>query len=112
MEIGPNEGNVEITMGITIHKGQPFIESRARAVGREAPLPQGKMLVVRTPILPPGASREDIEALTEQELVDDDGVFCPHCAGEALRSPGRNDPCPCGSGRKFKKCCLGAGGLH
>ncbi len=20
---------------------------------------------------------------------------------------GRNDPCPCGSGRKFKKCCIG-----
>ena len=20
--------------------------------------------------------------------------------------PGRNDPCPCGSGRKFKQCCL------
>jgi preprotein translocase subunit SecA len=20
---------------------------------------------------------------------------------------GRNDPCPCGSQRKFKKCCLG-----
>jgi len=20
-------------------------------------------------------------------------------------APGRNDPCPCGSGRKFKKCC-------
>lgn len=19
---------------------------------------------------------------------------------------GRNDPCPCGSGRKFKKCCM------
>ena len=19
----------------------------------------------------------------------------------------RNDPCPCGSGKKFKKCCLG-----
>jgi yecA family protein len=24
-----------------------------------------------------------------------------------LRSLGRNDPCPCGSGRKYKKCCLG-----
>jgi len=24
-----------------------------------------------------------------------------------LRNVGRNDPCPCGSGRKFKKCCLG-----
>jgi hypothetical protein len=23
-----------------------------------------------------------------------------------LRGVGRNDPCPCGSGRKFKKCCL------
>ena len=22
------------------------------------------------------------------------------------RKPGRNDPCPCGSGRKYKKCCL------
>ena len=20
--------------------------------------------------------------------------------------PGRNDPCPCGSGKKFKKCCI------
>jgi uncharacterized protein YecA (UPF0149 family) len=20
---------------------------------------------------------------------------------------GRNEPCPCGSGRKYKKCCLG-----
>jgi len=23
-----------------------------------------------------------------------------------LRDVGRNDPCPCGSGKKFKKCCL------
>lgn len=23
----------------------------------------------------------------------------------AVSPPGRNDPCPCGSGRKFKKCC-------
>ncbi|MDJ0521680.1 MAG: SEC-C metal-binding domain-containing protein [Planctomycetota bacterium] len=30
---------------------------------------------------------------------------------ETLRGPetklGRNDPCPCGSGRKYKKCCMG-----
>jgi uncharacterized protein len=25
---------------------------------------------------------------------------------------GRNDPCPCGSGKKFKKCCGAAGVLH
>jgi uncharacterized protein len=23
-----------------------------------------------------------------------------------FKSVGRNDPCPCGSGKKFKKCCL------
>lgn len=23
-----------------------------------------------------------------------------------MSRPGRNDPCPCGSGRKFKHCCL------
>jgi hypothetical protein len=25
----------------------------------------------------------------------------------AARKVGRNDPCPCGSGKKYKKCCLG-----
>lgn len=23
----------------------------------------------------------------------------------AMEKVGRNDPCPCGSGKKFKKCC-------
>lgn len=30
---------------------------------------------------------------------------------QMLRQPprvGRNDPCPCGSGRKFKRCCCTA----
>jgi len=26
---------------------------------------------------------------------------------EAKPLAGRNDPCPCGSGKKYKKCCLG-----
>lgn len=26
---------------------------------------------------------------------------------QARSKTGRNDPCPCGSGRKYKKCCLG-----
>lgn len=48
-----------------------------------------------------------------------DGVFMPGngpatqgSAAAKLKSPalkqnqiGRNDPCPCGSGKKFKKCC-------
>jgi len=35
--------------------------------------------------------------------------------GETIRKPagvssvGRNEPCPCGSGKKYKKCCLNSG---
>ena len=28
-------------------------------------------------------------------------------AGRPSAEPGRNDPCPCGSGRKYKSCCRG-----
>ena len=27
--------------------------------------------------------------------------------GDATGAPGRNDPCPCGSGKKYKRCCAG-----
>jgi hypothetical protein len=31
----------------------------------------------------------------------------PKAPPTARAKVGRNDPCPCGSGRKFKKCCIG-----
>ncbi len=39
-----------------------------------------------------------------------DGLLQPSTpqVQRALQEPGRNDPCPCGSGRKFKRCCGGA----
>jgi len=30
-------------------------------------------------------------------------------APPAKIAPGRNDPCPCGSGKKYKKCCISSG---
>lgn len=36
--------------------------------------------------------------------IPDFSMSQPHL--NPLRDVGRNDPCPCGSGRKFKKCCL------
>jgi len=47
----------------------------------------------------PKAPSKDKSAL---RLLDSFGT--PH--REPLRNVGRNDPCPCGSGKKFKKCCL------
>ena len=35
-------------------------------------------------------------------LADDQGIPQPYLAPTKT---GRNDPCPCGSGKKFKKCC-------
>ena len=34
-----------------------------------------------------------------------DGVMNPRAQQRVASKTGRNDPCPCGSGRKYKKCC-------
>src|SRR5262245_43780420 len=38
--------------------------------------------------------------------LDDGGAAFNYVATNDYRSVGRNDPCPCGSGKKYKKCCL------
>ena len=43
-------------------------------------------------------SGEPLEQLMHQLRAED---------AQASSLAGRNDPCPCGSGKKFKKCCLG-----
>jgi SEC-C motif-containing protein len=48
----------------------------------------------------PGAVQED------SRFVFEDGRWW-YVDGNPINEgkPGRNDPCPCGSGRKYKKCC-------
>ena len=44
----------------------------------------------------------------EDELGEDEGY--PESVSTIVRDHekiGRNDPCPCGSGKKYKKCCYG-----
>ena len=36
----------------------------------------------------------------------DDGTVRGETVRHTVAAVGRNDPCPCGSGRKFKKCCM------
>lgn len=67
------------------------------------------------------AWRENDPDLEDPE-TDDDGVAgyeaaareagllpqarrLPTAPARKVPTPGRNDPCPCGSGRKFKRCC-------
>lgn len=49
--------------------------------------------------------------LLAPELEEGEGIeeARKHAALEPVRTKhkvGRNDPCPCGSGKKYKKCCL------
>lgn len=50
------------------------------------------------------AVAEDVLALGPHEdgAFEDEGTLDPYIAPLAV---GRNDPCPCGSGKKYKKCC-------
>ncbi len=54
---------------------------------------------------------EWIEPLTRvehqySESIRNDGSVRGETYRKQLADVGRNDPCPCGSGRKFKKCCI------
>lgn len=49
----------------------------------------------------------DAVAELESALASDEEGEPGETVVNPLRHVGRNDPCPCGSGLKFKKCCLG-----
>jgi hypothetical protein len=51
-----------------------------------------------------GNAADELDELLSDE--DAEGEPAPPLHNP-LRDVGRNDPCPCGSGKKFKKCCLG-----
>ena len=54
-----------------------------------------------------GFSEAYLEAERRRERLASAGSFArdPRLV-HAVPKVGRNDPCPCGSGKKFKKCCL------
>jgi len=50
--------------------------------------------------------KEYLKLLLENSALDDESHSHTQPVTNPLRSVGRNDPCPCGSGKKYKKCCL------
>lgn len=52
--------------------------------------------------------RKQEEKQRASQLVSSDDPPVPDAPVDQAkreRSVGRNDPCPCGSGRKYKRCC-------
>jgi hypothetical protein len=50
-------------------------------------------------------SRHPFRHLQSDGSALDESEASPPPAARSAPKPGRNDPCPCGSGKKFKKCC-------
>jgi SWIM/SEC-C metal-binding protein len=42
---------------------------------------------------------------TPEDVADLETLLSPVETRIAEKKPGRNDPCHCGSGKKYKKCC-------
>ena len=51
--------------------------------------------------------RQERKRQRESVASDDDAPIpdAPVERAKAGGEPARNDPCPCGSGKKYKKCC-------
>ncbi|MGO8740433.1 DUF1186 domain-containing protein [Rhodoblastus sp.] len=47
------------------------------------------------------------DALDALAVFEEEDETPAEPAENRLKNVGRNDPCPCGSGKKYKKCCLG-----
>lgn len=98
----------------------PYVEEKA------APLAWSRLVIhSHEPDVRPGVSHVDFTAYfnadngaegalhekSEFELIDGDWIFTrtlrqgPAPIKAAVKA-GRNDPCPCGSGKKYKQCCL------
>jgi preprotein translocase subunit SecA len=66
---------------------------------REEPVPQQRTAVAMAPRWQEGRGGETPSAPARAQTRTE-----PRVAGG--QKVGRNDPCPCGSGKKYKKCCL------
>lgn len=52
---------------------------------------------------------EQLSGLRARESHETQRTSLPAKSIRTDSKVGRNDPCPCGSGRKYKKCCMGKG---
>ena len=46
-----------------------------------------------------------LEPDKREDISDLERALHPSSPATAPATPGRNDPCSCGSGKKYKKCC-------
>ncbi len=66
----------------------PYIETRARVIrSHRNGLPEGKVVIYRTPILPPGATDDEVRAATTTEVIDNEQPSSVREGGEPYGPP-------------------------
>jgi uncharacterized protein YchJ len=50
------------------------------------------------------SDEKGFESFIKEYTREKGELFHPEISKNAVK-PGRNDPCPCGSGKKYKNCC-------
>ncbi len=84
--------------------GSPAPADLLKAV-RQAHANYNQQLNIRHLTLRNVYARQEIRALREQRQLL--ASLDPHPESAMATKIGRNEPCPCGSGLKYKRCCLG-----
>lgn len=82
----------------TVHAGMNMLDVHAQQPSSKAPAAQPASGVSQ-------AAQAGFDAML-QSMGDGEGAAHSHSIStSSKRTVGRNDPCPCGSGKKYKKCC-------
>ena len=79
--------DVQIELGLKTHREHPAKPNELTRLGEQ----------MRTAL--------GVKLTADNQLVPLEAEEVPMLEAPASKKVGRNDPCPCGSGKKFKKCC-------
>lgn len=109
---------VALVSGLVLH-GSPDARDYARRVADEEPRDPERQRILEMEIIREvvggretainRAKLEDMGRVMVNERARYEGfarLILPTINNQTMADTGRNDPCPCGSGIKFKKCCM------
>jgi hypothetical protein len=76
-----------------------YVPAIAQMDARDFYLPEVHRGVLLTRVYHPRVAKEYLSAALDSEALSKPPPI------RAPKTPGRNEPCPCGSGKKYKRCC-------
>ena len=109
-----NERDAFRTELIRLHKEYPqlyalhadFFNEALRTRNLEKMIMQRVKVMAKNGYMPSHSSHASYAAYDDEEYDEEEAFVIQETVRREGPKIGRNDPCPCGSGKKYKKCCL------